>query len=87
MYNKLQKTKAYVDRLGYYLDQWRAHVLTEMSSGVAKCRPLWDILQGIKLLVCSHILGPLVRFIFRFPKSFDRFTCIFKLSHTFIGIE
>ncbi|XP_016845320.1 prominin-1 isoform X1 [Nasonia vitripennis] len=58
------KTKAYVDRLGYYLDQWRAHVLTEMSSGVAKCRPLWDILQGIKLLVCSHILGPLNGFWF-----------------------
>ncbi|XP_011505700.1 PREDICTED: prominin-2 [Ceratosolen solmsi marchali] len=53
------KAKAYVDRLNSFLEQWRTHVLTEMSSEVSKCRPLWDILRGIKLLFCSHILGPL----------------------------
>ncbi|XP_058797486.1 uncharacterized protein LOC131667796 isoform X2 [Phymastichus coffea] len=58
------KTKAFVDRLSSYLDEWRAHVLTEMSTKVSKCRPLWDILQGIKLLICSHILGPLNGFWF-----------------------
>ncbi|KAJ8684138.1 hypothetical protein QAD02_019930 [Eretmocerus hayati] len=53
------KAKMYIDRLGSYLDQWRAHVLVEISSGASKCRPLWDILRGIKLLLCGHILGPL----------------------------
>lgn len=46
--------------MGSYLDQWRAHVIAEMSTGMSKCRPLWDILRGIKLLLCNHILGPFV---------------------------
>ncbi|KAG7190534.1 hypothetical protein KM043_006635 [Ampulex compressa] len=53
------KTKSYVERLGNYLDQWRIHVLSEMGSGVAKCRPLWDILEGLRLLTCRHILNSL----------------------------
>lgn len=32
-----------------------------MNSGVSKCRPLWEILKGMRLLLCNHILGPLVR--------------------------
>ncbi|XP_014208086.1 prominin-2 isoform X1 [Copidosoma floridanum] len=67
------KAKAYVDRLSGYLDQWRAHVLTEVSSGVSKCRPLWDILRGIKLLFCSHILGPLNGY------WFSLFVCVVTL--------
>lgn len=58
----IQKTKVYMDRLDNYLDQWRSHVLAEMGSGVAKCRPLWDVLQGVRFLLCSHFLGNLVRF-------------------------
>lgn len=57
----IQKTKAYTDRLANYLDQWRFHVLSEMGNGIAKCRPLWDVLEGIKLLLCNHFLGNLVR--------------------------
>ncbi|XP_060822585.1 prominin-1-A [Bombus pascuorum] len=53
------KTKLYTDRLANYLDQWRFHVLSEMGNGVAKCRPLWDVVEGIKLLLCSHFLGNL----------------------------
>ncbi|EFN81774.1 Prominin-1 [Harpegnathos saltator] len=53
------KTKSYVDRLANYLDQWRAHVLVEMATGVSKCRPLWDVLQGFRYLLCAHILSPL----------------------------
>ncbi|XP_032680110.1 prominin-1-A isoform X2 [Odontomachus brunneus] len=53
------KTKSYVDRLANYLDQWRAHVLAETSTGVSKCRPLWDVLQGFRHLLCAHILSPL----------------------------
>ncbi|CAL7945606.1 unnamed protein product [Xylocopa violacea] len=53
------KTKLYVDRLTNYLDQWRTYVLTEMGSGLTKCRPLWDVIEGIKLLVCNHFLGNL----------------------------
>lgn len=56
-----QKTKAYTDRLANYLDQWRFHILSEMGNGIAKCRPLWDVLEGIKLLLCNHFLGNLVR--------------------------
>ncbi|XP_051157182.1 prominin-2 isoform X2 [Leptopilina boulardi] len=58
------KTKSYVERLVGYLDQWRGHVLLEMGNGIAKCRPLWDILHGVQLLVCQHILGPLNGFWF-----------------------
>ncbi|XP_043473897.1 prominin-1-A [Leptopilina heterotoma] len=58
------KTKSYIDRLVGYLDQWRTNVLSEMGSGIAKCRPLWDILHGVQLLVCQHILGPLNGFWF-----------------------
>ena len=46
--------------MGHYLEQWRAHVLSEKGSVPAKCRPLWDVLQGLKSLICRHILGPLV---------------------------
>lgn len=53
------KTKAYTDRLANYLDQWRFHILSEMGNGIAKCRPLWDVLEGIKLLLCNHFLGNL----------------------------
>ncbi|XP_015127021.1 prominin-1-A [Diachasma alloeum] len=53
------KTKSYVERLTGYLDQWRTHVFNEMRAGVTKCRPLWDIANGIKLLMCQHVLGPL----------------------------
>ncbi|KOX80925.1 Prominin-1-A [Melipona quadrifasciata] len=58
------KTKLYTDRLANYLDQWRFHVLSEMGNGVAKCRPLWDVMEGIKLLLCSHFLGNLSGFWF-----------------------
>ncbi|XP_011313573.1 uncharacterized protein [Fopius arisanus] len=30
-----------------------------MRAGVTKCRPLWDIANSIKLLMCQHVLGPL----------------------------
>ncbi|XP_017759094.1 PREDICTED: prominin-1-A-like [Eufriesea mexicana] len=53
------KTKIYIDRLANYLDQWRFHVLSEMGNGAAKCRPLWDVIEGIKLLLCNHFLGNL----------------------------
>lgn len=43
-----------------YLDQWRMHVLTEMGTKVSKCRPLWDVLEGIRHLLCGHILSPFV---------------------------
>lgn len=43
-----------------YLDQWRSYILNEMRSGVAKCHPLWEIINGLKLLFCEQILGPLV---------------------------
>nr|XP_012221572.1 PREDICTED: prominin-1-A isoform X1 [Linepithema humile] len=52
------KTKLYVDRLANYLDQWRTHVLSEIGTGVSKCRPLWDILEGFRHLLCAHILSP-----------------------------
>ncbi|XP_072759518.1 prominin-1-A [Anoplolepis gracilipes] len=52
------KTKSYVDRMMNYLDQWRMHVLSEMDTGVSKCRPLWDVLEGMKHLLCGHILSP-----------------------------
>ncbi|XP_020292745.1 prominin-1-A isoform X2 [Pseudomyrmex gracilis] len=52
------KTKLYNDRLTGYLDQWRAHMLTEMGTAVSKCRPLWDVLEGLRNLFCAHILGP-----------------------------
>ncbi|XP_050448985.1 prominin-1-A isoform X3 [Cataglyphis hispanica] len=52
------KTKSYVDRMASYLDQWRMYVLSEIGTGVSKCRPLWDILEGIKYLLCGHILSP-----------------------------
>ncbi|KAM0730519.1 Prominin-2 [Formica fusca] len=52
------KTKSYVDRMANYLDQWRMYVLSEMGTGVSKCRPLWDILEGTKHLLCGHILSP-----------------------------
>lgn len=58
--HRLQKTKLYVDRLANYLDQWRTHVLSEIGTGVSKCRPLWDILEGFRHLLCAHILGPFV---------------------------
>ncbi|XP_044592145.1 prominin-1-A isoform X4 [Cotesia glomerata] len=58
------KTKHYVERLNNYLDQWRKHVLTEMKFGIAKCRPLYNILQGFKILICQDILGPLDTFWF-----------------------
>ncbi|XP_034950403.1 uncharacterized protein prom isoform X2 [Chelonus insularis] len=57
------KTKQYVERLNSYLDQWRTHVLTEMTLGVAKC-PLWDVMVGFKTLFCYNILGPLDGFWF-----------------------
>lgn len=53
--------KSYTERLGNYLDQWRDYVLSEMGSGVAKCRALWDIMEGFRLLLCQQILNPLVR--------------------------
>ncbi|CAL1674008.1 unnamed protein product [Lasius platythorax] len=52
------KTKSYVDRMANYLDQWRMHVLSEMGTEVSKCRPLWDVLEGIRHLLCGHILSP-----------------------------
>ncbi|XP_043668422.1 prominin-1-A [Vespula pensylvanica] len=58
------KGKAFINRLNNYLDQWRTHVISEMDSGVSKCRPLWEILKGMRLLLCNHILGPLDGFWF-----------------------
>ncbi|XP_011878779.1 PREDICTED: prominin-1-A isoform X2 [Vollenhovia emeryi] len=52
------KTKLYVDRLSNYLDQWRTHVFSEMSTEVSKCRPLWNVLEGLRYLLCAHILSP-----------------------------
>ncbi|CAK9806835.1 prom1a [Anthophora quadrimaculata] len=53
------KTNIYINQLSNYLDQWRAHVLSEIGSEVVKCRPLWDVLEGIRYLICSHFLGNL----------------------------
>ncbi|KOC60262.1 Prominin-1-A, partial [Habropoda laboriosa] len=53
------KTNMYVNRLSNYLDQWRSHVLSEMGNEVVKCRPLWDVLEGIRYLICNHFLGNL----------------------------
>ncbi|XP_035722001.1 prominin-1-A-like isoform X1 [Vespa mandarinia] len=58
------KGKAFTNRLNNYLDQWRTHVILEMNSGVSKCQPLWEILKGMRLLLCNHILGPLDGFWF-----------------------
>ncbi|EZA49018.1 Prominin-1 [Ooceraea biroi] len=58
------KIKSYVDRLANYLDQWRAHVLSETGTGVFRCRPLWDVLDGLRHLLCGHILSPLNGFWF-----------------------
>ncbi|XP_015173721.1 PREDICTED: prominin-1-A isoform X1 [Polistes dominula] len=58
------KGKTFINRLNNYLDQWRTHVISEMDSGVSKCRPLWEILKGMRLLLCNHILGPLNGFWF-----------------------
>ncbi|KAK2584074.1 hypothetical protein KPH14_006520 [Odynerus spinipes] len=58
------KGKAFTKRLSNYLDQWRTHVSSEMDTGVSKCRPLWEILEGMRLLLCNHILGPLDGFWF-----------------------
>ncbi|XP_071626347.1 uncharacterized protein Prom isoform X3 [Temnothorax longispinosus] len=52
------KTKLYMDRLSNYLDQWRTHVFSEITTEVSKCRPLWDILEGLRYLLCAHILSP-----------------------------
>ncbi|XP_011687624.1 PREDICTED: prominin-1-A [Wasmannia auropunctata] len=58
------KTKSYVDRLSNYLDQWRTHVFSEIGTGVSKCRPLWNVLEGLRYLLCAHILSPLNGFWF-----------------------
>ncbi|KAK0083739.1 hypothetical protein PV325_008296 [Microctonus aethiopoides] len=58
------KTKYYIERMRGYLDQWRSYILNEMRSGVAKCHPLWEIINGLKLLFCEQILGPLNGFWF-----------------------
>ncbi|XP_047352348.1 prominin-1-A isoform X2 [Vespa velutina] len=58
------KGKAFTNRLNNYLDQWRTHVISEMNNGVSKCQPLWEILKGMRLLLCNHILGPLDGFWF-----------------------
>ncbi|XP_012287538.2 prominin-1-A [Orussus abietinus] len=58
------KTKSYTDRLSGYLDQWRTHTLSEMGEGVAKCGPLWDILNGVRSIICQHILGAMDGFWF-----------------------
>ncbi|KYM88881.1 Prominin-2 [Atta colombica] len=58
------KTKLYVDRLSNYLDQWRTHVFSEMDTEISKCRPLWDVLEGLRYLLCAHILSPLDGFWF-----------------------
>ncbi|KAI4480248.1 hypothetical protein M0804_010246 [Polistes exclamans] len=58
------KGKTFINRLNNYLDQWRTHVISEMDSGVSKCRPLWEILIGTRFLLCNHILGPLNGFWF-----------------------
>ncbi|KAG5335958.1 PROM2 protein, partial [Acromyrmex heyeri] len=58
------KTKSYVDRLSNYLDQWRTHVFSEMDTEISKCRPLWDVLEGLRYLLCAHILSPLDGFWF-----------------------
>ncbi|KYQ47224.1 Prominin-2 [Trachymyrmex zeteki] len=52
------KIKSYVDRLSNYLDQWRTHVFSEMNTEISKCRPLWDVLEGLRYLLCAHILSP-----------------------------
>ncbi|KAL0129913.1 hypothetical protein PUN28_001873 [Cardiocondyla obscurior] len=58
------KTKLYAERLSNYLDQWRIYVFSEMSTEVSKCRPLWNILEGLRYLLCAHILSPLNGFWF-----------------------
>ncbi|KYM95019.1 Prominin-1-A [Cyphomyrmex costatus] len=58
------KTKSYMDRLSNYLDQWRTHVFSEMDMEISKCRPLWDVLEGLRYLLCAHILSPLDGFWF-----------------------
>ncbi|KYN39478.1 Prominin-2, partial [Trachymyrmex septentrionalis] len=58
------KTKSYVDRLSNYLDQWRTHVFSEMDTEISKCRPLWNILEGLRHLLCAHVLNPLDGFWF-----------------------
>ncbi|KAI4502356.1 hypothetical protein M0802_002268 [Mischocyttarus mexicanus] len=58
------KGKTFINRLNNYFDQWRTHVISEIGNGVSKCRPLWEILKGMRLLLCNHILGPLNGFWF-----------------------
>ncbi|XP_036142411.1 prominin-1-A [Monomorium pharaonis] len=58
------KAKLYMNRLSNYLDQWRTHVFSEMSTEVSKCRPLWNVLEGLRYLLCAHILSPLDGFWF-----------------------
>lgn len=59
------------------MDQWRSHVLTEVISGPAKCRPLWDIVNGLRLSMCQDVLGPLVNIL-------KQLTSLLKCSHEII---
>lgn len=50
----------YIQKLISYLDRFREHVLNELTYEVAPCKPVWDVFEAAKDILCKNIVDPLV---------------------------
>ncbi|XP_065350708.1 prominin-1-A isoform X1 [Cloeon dipterum] len=54
-----EKMRQFVERILNYVAQFQEYVLDSVHNTVAPCRPVWNVFQGVRQLLCRHLVDPL----------------------------
>lgn len=56
----VQKMRQFSERIVNYVAQFQEYILDSVQNTVAPCRPVWNVFQGVRQLLCRHLVDPLV---------------------------
>jgi len=56
--------RQFSERILNYVAQFQEYILDSVQNTVAPCRPIWNVFQGMRQLLCRHLIDPLVIFAF-----------------------
>ncbi|KAL1116281.1 hypothetical protein AAG570_005776 [Ranatra chinensis] len=59
-----QNVKDYAARLNSYLDQFHAYLKEAIDGSGVSCAPIWELFHATRILLCKHIVDPIVSYFF-----------------------
>ncbi|XP_059478297.1 prominin-1-A isoform X2 [Neocloeon triangulifer] len=54
-----EKMRQFTERILNYVAQFQDYVVDSVQDTVAPCRPIWNVFQGVRQLLCRHLMDPL----------------------------